>query len=215
MKRAVAILAALLAGPAIAAGMVTLRYEPDRAKTVAGADEAVVAVMFDNPERVDDRIVFQRYDIAARRLVVPVHGDRRAYGFSAAYARLYEDTRPVRVYVGVVPAGDYVLLGDVTGVPKTDSFCFGAPVLHVEAGSVSFVGGYRPSIGGGLVNRRQEASLAWVGDIAKARAALGGFPDIQDKLVAAGVRNGATFDCSGDTMWAYRVPGAPDLPPGG
>ena len=217
MTRRLILLAAgvgLLAAPALGAGLVSLRNDPVKAKLAAGAEDAVVVVLLDDPSHPGTRILFQRYDVAARKLIPPPHGDKHPYGFAVSFAKLDKVAQDVGAYVGVVPAGDYVLLGDVTPEPKVDSFCFAAPVMHVEAGSVSFVGGYRPASEGSSNNPDQKSSLAWRGDLEAAREALTRFPALKARLVPAAIKNGATFDCSGDNMWEYRVPGAADLPVG-
>ena len=213
MRRAALLLALAAAAPALAAsGAITLRNDPAKARIAPAEGEAVVVVLLDDPERSHIRIQFQAYDVAARKLVMPAKGEKRVYAFGVGFARVGSVAQDVGAYVGVVPAGDYVLLGDVWPEPQVDSFCFAAPVMHVAAGSVSFVGGYRPTLGKHFTNRLQQSALGWSGDLDQARLTLAAFPSLRERLVAAPVTNGATFDCSGDHMWAYRVPGAPDLP---
>lgn len=209
-----ALLAAGLAVPALAAsGSVRLRNDPAKATIVPAAGEAVVVALLDDPDHLHHMIAFQLYDVAARKLVVPARGEKRVYGFGLSFAKLGGVAQDVGVYVGVVPAGDYVLLGETTEEPKVNSFCFGAPVMHVASGSVSFIGGFRPYNGNHFATDIQRSALRWDGDVEQARAALGSFSALRDKLAPAPISNGAVFECSGDNMWAYRVPGAPDLPP--
>jgi hypothetical protein len=216
-KHIIAAVAAMAAAtPAMAVdGPVKLEFEPARANVTAGAGQAVVVAVFSNmaPGGGDNDVYWLPYDRAGHRLAVPEKGDSRPYGFHAVYATSIFASKKAEytAYVGVVPAGDYVLAHHDADKLFSNSFCFGAPVFHVEPGTVSYIGGYKTWHMVPTVGLRDDLALAWEANIDRAKAALALFPGLADKLVVARIENGATFDCAGNGMFAYRVPGAPDI----
>jgi hypothetical protein len=217
MKAMVSLMLVALAAPALAATE-PVRLTNDVAKAIVTAkpDEAIVVVVMSHDKWKDAAtLVWQRYDVATGALVVASKDDARVPGLLVNYrgnaqsAKMPEDA----VYVGPLPAGDYALIGHMTQDGKTNSFCFGAPVMHVEAGTVSYLGSYRKmSSNDGYQESSHKVSVAWEGNLDKAKETLRkAFPALADRLVPATIHNGATFECSGERMWAYRVPGAPDI----
>ncbi len=205
--------ALLTSKPSVAGETVKLEFKPEKANLVVGAGEAVVVAVFSNqePGGGDNHIWWARYDVQKHQLENVSRGS--IGNFVAAYSTSSFSTKKGRYtsYVGVVPAGDYILFQHDADNLYTNGFCFGAPVFHVEAGSVSYVGGYRTYSLLRLAGLHYRLGLGWDGNIERDRSALSSFPELQTKLVSASIVNGGTFPCGAGDMYAYTVPGVPNI----
>jgi hypothetical protein len=134
-----------LAPPAAArlAGQVDLR---EAARPVPGPGEAMrVLRVHASGMAGDNRILFERYDPAAGRLVRGPDG--KPQGARLNYGRtLFAGGKGEKALrVAIVPAGDYVLAGRTFNISYTDVFCFGAPRFSLASGQIVYVGDFEMS----------------------------------------------------------------------
>lgn len=189
-----------------------LQWEQSKIVEAAGPGEAVVVVVMSHRGRAGGTVFYwQRYDRASGKLVKdvkhePLSGFEVRYAAGLLQAKKADDV----AYIGVVAAGDYVLISDDMLHPH--SFCLGAPMMHVEAGSVTYIGGFRAYNSVSIEGLPERQALGWEGDLDRARAALAAQPELAARLVAAPIMNGVQFACGVGAI-AYRVPGAPDMTP--
>lgn len=219
MIRTIAALGVLLAPLPASASDAVVTLSAEAKATPPGAGEATVVVLVagygDTPKGAE--MVWKRYDRVTGR--TPMF---RAKGDTAANTvRLYfkpaggpHGADRYTVFTGIVPAGDYALVADLRGL-KITQFCEGTVVMHVDAGSVAYLGSFRVYSGVEVEGSSAHRALGWEGDLAKAKVALVDRPKLANSLVAAPVENGAKFDCMGGGFvgrrTAYQVPGAPDI----
>ena len=113
-----------------------------------------------------------------------------------------------------VTAGDYVLNGATVGttMPPTFSNCFGAPMIHVEAGQYAYLGDASPFLGARLANGEKMSAMIYTRHFDTARKAMAGLrPDIAAKMVEPPIHNRATYACAAVTMDRFDWPGMPEL----
>lgn len=176
--------------------------------------EAAVVLAFRRPDWSAGRtgeIVLARYDIAARDLAYQPRdwrrrGDTTTYRFNV----ISRDRRaPLEVHVLRVTPGDYVIDGHVPGqAVVTSSNCFGAPTFHVNAGEVAYLGDFVPFMNVELSTGQRLSTVAYASHIDDARRTLAvQQPALAQALVAAPLRNGATYACAAVTMDRWDLPG--------
>jgi hypothetical protein len=115
-----------------------------------------------------------------------------------------------------VTAGDYVLNGGSVGpgVVPTSSNCFGAPMIHVEAGEYVYLGDASPFMGAKLGDGTKMFGMVYSRNFAVARDAMATLrPDIAGKMVEPAIYNRATYSCAAVTMDRFDWPGMAELPP--
>ena len=115
-----------------------------------------------------------------------------------------------------VTAGDYVLNGGSVGagVVPTSSNCFGAPMIHVEAGEYAYLGDASPFMGAKLSDGTKLYGIVYSRNFAAAREAMASLrPDIASKMVEPALYNRATYSCAAVTMDRFDWPGMEALPP--
>lgn len=114
-----------------------------------------------------------------------------------------------------VTAGDYVLGGWSVGVntPPATSNCFGAPMIHIEAGQYAYLADATPIMGAQLADGKKISTMMFNRYFSVAKDSLGKLrPDLASKLVEVPVQNRATYSCAAVSMDRYDWPGAPELP---
>ena len=158
-----------------------------------------------------------RYDMAKRDLAYRPKdwkktGDKTVYGIDVASK---EKTAAYEVQVLRVTPGDYVLRSTAVGkLPLTSTYCFGAPVVHVEPGEVAYLGDFVPYMDAPLSTGGKLNALAFTRHVEDARRTHAAQqPALATALKAAPIRNGATFACNGITMDRWDIAGAEALPP--
>jgi len=114
-----------------------------------------------------------------------------------------------------VTAGDYVLNGGSVGpnaVPLSSN-CFGAPMIHVEAGEYVYLGDASPFMNAKLSDGTKMFGMVYSRNFGIAREAMTSLrPDIASKMVEAPIYNGATYSCATVTMDRFDWPGMAELP---
>lgn len=177
--------------------------------------EGALVVAFRRPDAGSagrtGEIDLARYDLAARDLVYQPR-DWRRRGDTTTYRLnvISHDRRAqYEVLVLKVTPGDYVIAGQVPGpVPVTNSFCFGAPTFHVNAGEVVYLGDFVPYMNVELANGSRLFTMAYTAHIDDARRTLAAqLPAMAEAMTPATIRNRATFACSGITMDRWDLPG--------
>jgi hypothetical protein len=158
----------------------------------------------------DNRILFHRFEAAAKRVVLgadkkPV-GARITYTYSLFGGKKGEKA----LRVAIVPAGDYVLAGRTFNGSYTDSFCFGAPRVTLAPGQIIYVGDYEMFALAKMPDRERRNAMRYSADLEGARTDLAAaYPALAPALAAWAPINGTTFACDGDEFTAYAVPGVP------
>jgi len=111
-----------------------------------------------------------------------------------------------------LPVGHYVLAGkQPSSFALTD--CFGAPEFEVKEGEIGYLGDFTPFLGQ-LSDGRQIDEVLWSSHIDDARGVIAkSQPALAAKLQPAGIRNGATYSCSGIALWVgkWDLPGLPSI----
>jgi hypothetical protein len=140
-------------------------------------------------------------------------GDKTTYIVSVSSG---DKKAPYELRVIPVTAGDYVLNGGSVGagVIPTSSNCFGAPMIHVEAGEYAYLGDASPFMGAKLGDGSKMYGMIYSRNFAVARDAMAKLrPDIAGKMMEPAILNGATYSCAAVTMDRFDWPGMADLPP--
>jgi hypothetical protein len=138
-------------------------------------------------------------------------GDKTTYVVSVA-----SGDRNAAYELRVIPvtAGDYVLNGAGVGpnaVPMTSN-CFGAPMIHVEAGQYAYLGDASPFIGAKLADGTKAMTMVYSRHFEKAREAMSKLrPEIAGKMVEPEIYNRATYACAAVLMDRFDWPGMKDL----
>jgi hypothetical protein len=158
-----------------------------------------------------------RYDMANHDLAYRPKdwkkiGDKTVYDLTVASkdkAAAYE------VQVLRVTPGDYVVNSLSVGkLPLTASHCFGAPLAHVGAGEVAYLGDFVPYMGARLSTGDKLDALAYTSQIDDARATLAKQqPALAAALKPAAMKNGAAYACNAITMTRWDIDGLEALPP--
>ena len=138
-------------------------------------------------------------------------GDKTTYTLSVASG---DKKAPYELRVIPVTAGDYVLNGASVGagVVPTSSYCFGAPMIHVEAGQYAYLGDASPFMGAKLADGSKMFGMIYSRHFGVAREAMAKLrPDIAGKMVEAPIHNRATYSCAAVMMDRFDWPGMTDL----
>lgn len=229
-----ALVAALLAAPATAQLHADKRADLT-APVVLGPGQAAVIIGFRRPDSLSagksGLVAFARYDLEKRDLIARPK-DARKNGDTTTYAitvKSGDRKLPLDHAVMIVSAGDYVLLGAAPGpvAGVMNSFCFGAPTFHVNAGETVYFGDVTPYLGVRMVESDTTkpptlmgidvidsnigSAMAYSSHPEDARAALANQPALAAAFKPAEIRNGATYGCFAQDMTAYVIPGLPDL----
>lgn len=121
---------------------------------------------------------------------------------------------PYELRVIPVTAGDYVLNGSGVGpnaVPTTSN-CFGAPMLHVEAGQYAYFGDASPFMGAQLADGKKTITMVYSRHFDAAKTAMAKLrPEIAAKMTEPPIYNRATYSCSAVLMGRHDWPGMADL----
>ena len=205
-----------LDAPVAVPGAVWLGRRVDPALPFALAPgEAAMVLAFRRPDEGSagrtGEVQFARYDLAARDLVYQPR-DWRRRGDTTTYRMnvISRDRRaPLEVHVLKVTPGDYVMVGQVPGpVVVTNTFCFGAPTFHVEAGQIVYVGDFVPYMNVELSTGERLFTMAYTAHIDDARRTLAAQqPALAEAMTPATIRNRATFACAGIVMDRWDLPG--------
>lgn len=160
-------------------------------------------------------VAFARYNPDRRDMIARPDGARKNGDPDTYWIQSNGGNKklPLDYTVMIVSAGDYVLYGASPGpVPNvTNSFCFSAPMVRVNAGETVYFGDISPWFGK-LETGEFVAAMPWSSHPDDARAAVAGQPALAAGFKVGDVRNGASFTCSGQDMTAYIIPGLPSLP---
>ena len=138
-------------------------------------------------------------------------GDKTSYVVSIASG---DKKAAYELRVIPVTPGDYVLNGSSAGstIPPISSNCFGAPMIHVEAGQYAYLGDASPFIGATLADGSKGMAMIFTRHFDVARGAMTTLrPDIAAKMVEPAILNHATYSCAAVRMDRYDWPGMADL----
>ncbi|MDB5685907.1 MAG: hypothetical protein JWR77_496 [Rhizorhabdus sp.] len=203
-----------------AAAQLQVNKRADLAQPVKlGPNQAAIVVCFRRPDAQSagksGMVAFARYDLAGRDVVFQPR-DAKKKGDTTTYwvdVRSGDRKLPLDHAVMVVTAGDYVLFGATPGpaAQVMNSFCLGSPTFTVKPGEAVYFGDVTPYLFAKLADGQRAMAMAYSSNIADARAALAGQPDLAAALKPADLHNDATFGCVAQAMLAYAVPGAPSL----
>lgn len=157
-----------------------------------------------------------RYDLSHRDLAYRPKdwkktGDKTVYG---VIADSKDKQASYEVQVLRVTPGDYVVKSFAVGkVPLTTSHCFGAPLIHVEAGEVAYLGDFIPYMDARLSTGGKMSGLVYASHPDDARRTLASSqPALAAQLKIALLRNGATYACNAITMTRWDIDGLETLP---
>jgi hypothetical protein len=118
------------------------------------------------------------------------------------------------IHVAIVKGGHYVI-DNVTVANENpgETFCFGAPVVEVPVGKISYLGDWIPLKDIKLsTGERLDYALAFTDRLERTRQALAQFqPQAAEALQQATMANGATYSCSGVKMTKWSVAAFPNL----
>ena len=139
-------------------------------------------------------------------------GDKTTYVVSVSSG---DKKAPYELRVIPVTAGDYVLNGSGVGpnaIPLTSN-CFGAPMIHVEAGEYAYLGDASPFLNAKLSDGKKVITMAYSRHFDAARGAMAKLrPDIAAKMSEPAIYNRATYACSAVIMARHDWPGMTELP---
>ncbi|MFZ5707957.1 MAG: hypothetical protein ACOY5R_22085 [Pseudomonadota bacterium] len=160
-------------------------------------------------------LVLARYDIEKRELIYQPK-DWKKKGDKTSYTRdIFSDDRKAGLEVQIVrlTAGDYVLTSMGLGNVLMTGNCFGAPVFHVGAGEVLYIGDFIPFWGTKLSNGGKAFQLSYTSHPEDSRNVIGRFqPELARRMQLATWRNNATYGCGAVSMDRFDLPGAEPLP---
>lgn len=191
-----------------------------RAPFALGPDEAAVVVAYrrPGPSTAGRAGVIQlaRYDLAGRDLVYrpkdwKKKGDKTVYSLDAASK---DGKAAYEVQLLRVTPGDYVIASTAVGTKMvTSTNCFGAPVFHVGAGEVAYLGDFIPYWNARLASGMKTSVLAHAPHVEDARRTLAGAqPTLAAAMKPAAYRNRATYACSAIAMDRWDLPDVEPLP---
>jgi hypothetical protein len=139
-------------------------------------------------------------------------GDKTTYVVSIVSG---DKNAPYELRVIPVTAGDYVLNGAGVGpnaVPLTSN-CFGAPMIHVEAGQYAYFGDASPFLNAKLTDGQKTMAMVFSRNFDVARQAMAKHrPDIADKMAEPPIYNRATYACAAVLMARFDWAGMEELP---
>jgi hypothetical protein len=213
---------ALTVGPELA-GPATLFVNKDPAKAQLaplGPNQGAIVMAFrrNHPAAANRFGLVQmfRYDQAKADLDYQPRdwkkkGDKTTYvvSISAGDRRAAYELRVIPV-----TAGDYVLGGSSVGVnvPPQSSNCFGAPMMHVEAGQYAYLGDATPIMGAQLADGNKTSVMMFNRHTGVAQQELAKLrPELAGRLVEVPIRNRATYSCAAVTMDRFDWRGASDI----
>ena len=220
LLKAAAAAALLASAAAPAAAQLRVERRADLALPVTlGPGQGAILVGFRRPDPQSQNrhgsVAFARYDLEARDIVPQPRGARRA-GDTTTYwvlAKSGDRTLAQDHSLMIVTEGDYVMFGAAPMRVVDSTFCLGAPTFRVRAGEVTYFGDVTPYLNVRMEGGRRGSAMAYSSDLEKAREALASQPALAAALRPAEISNQATFGCVAQSMLAYAVPGAADLPP--
>ena len=217
---AAAAAAALLAAPASAQLRVTKRadlalpvkLEPGQGAILVGFRRPdahslgkSAAVSFARYKPADGDLEYQPRDWKKK-------GDKTTY---SVLARSLDKKAGLELHILPVTAGRYVMSSAQAGPynpAQVTTFCLGAPSFEVKEGEVVYFGELTPYMAVPGAEGKKLLAVPYSRDADGARALLAAkVPALADAFKSAAVENDATWGCIGQTMTAYRVPGAPAM----
>lgn len=183
-------------------------------------EEALIAVAFRRtvPEAVGRSAViqFSRYDADKRDLIYQPRdwkkkGDTTVYSVTMASK---DRKAEYELQIHRVTAGNYVVLGTgMLGAVVANSYCFGAPSFHVDAGQMVYVGDMVPLVNAQMAGGGKTTTLAYTTNLEDARRTLAAKqPELAKTMTAATLRNRATYGCAAVAMDRLDWPGLDELP---
>lgn len=195
------------------------KVDPNAPVAVASG-EAVLVFGFRRPDEgsagKSGNFSITRYDVNVRDLLYRPKdwkktGDKTTYTLNA---KTKDRKAPYEVQVMRITPGDYVISSSAAGnLPSSNTYCFGAPTFHVEAGDTVYLGDFVPYMGVGLDNGAWLNAIAWTSHIEDARGVLkASQAALAASLKPAPLRDRATYSCSAMTMDRWDLPGVEDLP---
>jgi len=212
--------AALFDGPLAGPGTVYLGRKVDPAAPVELAEnEGAVVLAFRRPNAASAgrsaQLGLNLYDAkGGDRIYRPrdwkKKGDFTTYTLSSASG---DRKSAYEVQALKVTAGDYVLDGmAIMKQPSTSTNCFGAPMIHVGAGEVIYLGDFIPVVNGRDAAGTRYDGMFWASHADDAAAVLATQqPALAGAMVDGQWRNGATYACAGQLMTRYDLPGFPAI----
>jgi hypothetical protein len=139
-------------------------------------------------------------------------GDKTTY---AVQARSVDKKAGLELHVIPVTAGRYAMTSAQSGPynpSQLTTFCLGAPSFEVKEGEVVYFGDLTPYMAVPGAEGKKLLAIPYSQDADGARALLAAKqPTLAAAFKPAAVENDATWGCIGQTMTAYRVPGAPAM----
>ena len=160
-------------------------------------------------------LFLSRYDIEKRELIYQPK-DWKKKGDKTSYTKdIFSGDRKAGLEVQVVrlTAGDYVLSSMGLGVVSMSSNCFGAPVVHVGAGEILYIGDFIPFAGTKLSNGAKAFQLSYATHPEDSRNVIGRYqPQLAQRMQVAAWRNNATYGCGAIGMDRLDLPGVESLP---
>jgi hypothetical protein len=160
------------------------------------------------------KVAFSRYDIEHRALMSePTSATKDDAGQTNFVKVASSDKTLAHEFVlQPVSAGDYVLTGAAPGPLNMvlGAFCFGAPIFHVSAGEIVYVGDFTPYMGAKTPAGQRIYAIAYSSHPEAARAFLAPQPELLAAFKPAALRN-ATYGCQGSGMTAYLIRGVQSL----
>jgi len=160
-------------------------------------------------------LFLSRYDIEKRELIYQPK-DWKKKGDKTSYTKdIFSGDRKAGLEVQVVrlTAGDYVLTSMALGYVAMTSNCFGAPVFHIGAGEVLYIGDFVPFAGTKLSNGNKAYQLSYASHPEESRAVIGRYqPQLAQRMQVASWRNNATYGCGAIGMDRFDLQGAEPLP---
>lgn len=209
-KELIAIVALALATPATAqlTEQVDLK-KPER--PIPGPGEAMIVLRAHAPSMAgDNRILFNRYDAAAGKVLAGAEGKPVGAKLTYTYSLFGGKKGEKALRVVIVPAGDYVLAGRTFNANYTDIFCFGAPKFTLRPGEVVYVGDYEMLGLAKMPDGERRNAMRYSADLQGTRTDFAAtYQALASKLTIWTPSNGATFACAGDEFTAYAIPGYP------
>jgi hypothetical protein len=163
------------------------------------------------------RLGIDRYDRKASDLVYQPKDWKKTGDKTTYHTEIGSGDRKAGLEVQVVKltAGDYVISGATVGAPVIMSTnCFGAPIFHVAAGEVLYLGDFIPVWNASGPDGKKLSGLGYASRIEDSRRLLSGAqPALAAALKPAELRNRATYACAAVTMDRWDLPGMAEIEP--
>ena len=204
-----------------AAMAVTAGKKVDLAKLQLEPGQGAILVGFRRPDEhslgKSAAVSFSRYKAADGDLEYQPRdwkkkGDKTTYGVQA---RSIDKKAGLELHVIPVTAGRYVMSSAQAGpynAAQLTTFCLGAPSFEVKEGEVVYFGDLTPYMAVPGAEGKKLLAVPYSQDAEGALALLAAKqPTLAAAFKPAAVENDATWGCIGQTMTAYRVPGAPAM----